>query len=59
MPLHKKAQEDATQMMMQQMIQVMGKLQTSVKKLSMHNEAQERGTFPAQPQPNPNGQGYV
>ena len=53
---HKKAQEEPMQTMMQQLIQIMGKLQTFVDRINNQQDSKEKGIFPAQPQPNPRGQ---
>ena len=51
---HKKAQEDLSHSMMQQMIQVMGKLQSFIEKMNTNLDNKERSFF-AKPQANPRG----
>ena len=54
-PPHKKAQEDPNQVMMQQMMQMLGKLNSNMERWNATQEG-AWNTFPAQPDPNPRGQ---
>ena len=55
MPLYRKAPETNTKAMFQQLVQLMGKMQTSLDRIASQNDAKENGIFPAQPQANPRG----